>query len=76
VAVPITVKGGGQRVGLTHQLPGADMSQGRNSLSQQDLLAMVCGLKVDVAVCYQVGLLTDSTCFAGGKDLGLYGGQP
>jgi hypothetical protein len=41
MVTPLTMKGGSQSVGLTHELPGADVSQGRSPPSQQNLLAMV-----------------------------------
>ncbi|KDR09150.1 uncharacterized protein LOC110838941 isoform X2 [Zootermopsis nevadensis] len=49
MVVPLTMKGGGQRVGLTHQVPGADMSQGRSHPSQEDLLITVAKILGDLA---------------------------
>jgi hypothetical protein len=76
VNLPLTMTGRGQRVELRHQLPGADISQGRSPPNQEDLLTMVRSLQVHVGACHQMGLDTYGTCVAGGKDPRGFGGQP
>lgn len=58
MVMPLTVKGGGERVGLTHQLPGADVSQGRSPPSQQNLLTTVHTLHICTAAHHPIGLVT------------------
>jgi len=50
VEVPLPMKGGDEKVELVHQMPGADVSQGRSPPSQQDLLAMVLMLHMHAPV--------------------------
>ncbi|PNF30690.1 hypothetical protein B7P43_G06086 [Cryptotermes secundus] len=49
MVMPLTMKGGGERVGLTHQLPGADVSQGRSPPSQKNLLTTVIEILGELA---------------------------
>jgi len=50
VEAPLPMKGGGERVELVHQMPGADVSQGRSPPIQQDLLTMVLMLHMHASV--------------------------
>jgi len=50
VEAPLPMKGGGERVELVHQMPGADVSQGRSPPIQQDLLTMVLTLHMHESV--------------------------
>jgi hypothetical protein len=50
VEAPLPMKVGGERVELVHQMPGADVSQGRSPPNQQDLLTMVLMLHMCASV--------------------------
>jgi len=50
VEAPLPMKGGGERVELVHQMPGADVSQGRSPPRQQDLLTTVLTLHMHTSV--------------------------
>jgi hypothetical protein len=50
VEAPLPMKGGVERVELVHQMPGADVSQGRSPPIQQDLLTMVLMLHMHASV--------------------------